>query len=255
MRLVGDFKPAWFLIENVWGLQHVANGHVEDHIVELGSSMGYQVTTRILNAVDYGVPQKRRRIFFIGFLGRSRFIFPESTKSSGVTVREAIGDLPSLINGDTRSMLPYRRLGDELSDYQMKMRGANEEPFVRGNLVTRNNEIVLSRYRHIPPGCNWRSIPPELMANYKNPAQCHTGIYRRLEWDAPSVVISNFRKNMLIHPEEDRGLSVREAARLQAFPDSFILEGCLGSQQQQAADAVPPLLAQILAVEIRKFLN
>jgi len=255
MRLIGEFKPTWFLIENVWGLQHVASGHVEDHIIQLGNSMGYQVSTEILNTVDYGVPQKRRRIFFFGFLGKSRFIFPKFTGSSWVTVQDAIGDLPSLANGDKRDILPYRESGDKCSDFQLKMRGLNGEPFVSGNLVTRNNETILRRYKHIPPGGNWKNIPPELMANYKDPAQCHTGIYRRLECDAPSVVISNFRKNMLIHPEEDRGLSVREAARLQSFPDSFIFEGSLGSQQQQVADAVPPLLAHILAEEIRKFLN
>ncbi len=255
IRLIGLLKPTWFLIENVWGLKHVAGGYVENQIIQWGDSMGYQVSTEILNAVDYGVPQKRRRIFFVGFLGKKRFIFPESTVSSWVTVRDAIGDLPSLENGDKRDILPYKLFRSNLSKFQLKMRSINVKRLVEGNLTTRNNEIILRRYKHIPPGGNWKSIPSELMANYKNPSQCHTGIYRRLEWNTPSVVISNFRKNMLIHPEEDRGLSVREAARLQAFPDSFIFEGSLGSQQQQVADAVPPLLACILAEEIKKFLN
>jgi len=255
LRLIGDFRPTWFLIENVWGLKHLAGGHVENHIIQMGTSMGYQVSTEILNAVEYGVPQKRRRIFFIGFLNKRRFVFPKPNRSSSVTVREAIGDLPSLSNGDTSYVLPYKLSGDNLSEFQLKMRGRKGSQFVSGNIVTRNNKTVLSRYKHIPPGGNWKNIPLELMSNYKDPSQCHTGIYRRLEWDAPSVVISNFRKNMLIHPEENRGLSVREAARLQSFPDSFVFEGCLGSQQQQVADAVPPLLAQILARQIKRFLN
>lgn len=92
------------------------------------------------------------------------------------------------------------------------------------------------------------------MDNYKNIDNCHSGIYRRLQWDKPSVVISNFRKNMLIHPEENRGLSVREAARLQSFPDHYVFYGRLGVQQQQVADAVPPIMAKHLADKILKYI-
>ena len=82
------------------------------------------------------------------------------------------------------------------------------------------------------------------MSNYKDYTRCHHGIYRRLSENEPSVVIGNYRKNMLIHPSQDRGLSVREAARLQSFPDWFEFKGPLISQQQQVGDAVPPLLSQ-----------
>jgi DNA (cytosine-5)-methyltransferase 1 len=82
------------------------------------------------------------------------------------------------------------------------------------------------------------------MRNYKDRSRCHTGIYRRLIADEPSVVIGNYRKNMLIHPTQDRGLSVREAARIQSFPDWFEFKGSIGFQQQQVGNAVPPLLAR-----------
>jgi DNA (cytosine-5)-methyltransferase 1 len=252
LRIIGDLKPSWFLIENVWGLQQVANGQVEAHIIQLGNLIGYSVAAKVLNAADYGIPQTRRRIFFVGLLGRDRFTYPKPNGELRITVREAIGDLPSLVTGDMRDILPYRLWGDQISEYQLSLRGSKGQGLVNGNLVTHNNETVLQRYTHIPPGGNWKNIPPMLMTNYSNPKQCHTGIYRRLEWHAPSVVISNFRKNMLIHPEENRGLSIREAARLQSFPDSFVFQGSLGSQQQQVADAVPPLLAFTLAEAIRR---
>ncbi|WP_164429944.1 DNA cytosine methyltransferase, partial [Pseudomonas viridiflava] len=89
------------------------------------------------------------------------------------------------------------------------------------NIVTKNAKHIIERYKHIPQGGNWEDIPLALMQNYKDATRCHTGIYRRLKADEPSVVIGNFRKNMLIHPWQDRGLSVREAARLQSFPDAF----------------------------------
>lgn len=254
MRIVSELQPRWFLIENVWGLEQVAGGFVKNHIIELGNLAGYRVVAKVLNAADYKVPQIRRRIFFIGIRDNVNFEFPEATTSRHISVKEAISDLPSLQNGEKSDIQYYRSWGSCLGDYQVQMRGTRMRTLVSGNLVTCNNKIVRERYKFIPPGGNWRDIPAHLMKNYKDPSRCHTGIYRRLEWNKPSVVISNFRKNMLIHPKEERGLSVREAARLQAFPDSFVFDGCLGSQQQQVADAVPPILAYELAKAIHRMI-
>jgi len=112
-------------------------------------------------------------------------------------------------------------------------------------------DYVVERYKHIGQGQNWRAIPDSLMTNYKDKNNCHSGIYKRLKWDEPSVVISNYRKNMLIHPTQDRGLSVREAARIQSFPDNFIFEGTVHYIQQQIGNAVPPLLAEAIFNQIR----
>ena len=91
------------------------------------------------------------------------------------------------------------------------------------------------------------------MDNYADKGRCHSGIYKRLRADSPSVVISNYRKSMLIHPYQDRGISVREAARIQSFPDDFIFEGPISHIQQQIGNAVPPLLAKAIFEKILKY--
>ncbi|WP_347710405.1 MULTISPECIES: DNA cytosine methyltransferase [Pseudomonas] len=157
-----------------------------------------------------------------------------------ITVKDAIADLPQLKNGDKRDHSEY--LMKASTAYAKKIRGKNKACW--NNIVTNNAPYIIERYEHIPEGGNWENIPVHLMENYKDASRCHTGIYRRLKSDEPSVVIGNFRKNMLIHPWENRGLSVREAARLQSFPDSFRFYGSIGFQQQQVGNAVPPLLAK-----------
>lgn len=154
-------------------------------------------------------------------------------------------DLPRLTSGAAIDELPYGS-DEPLSDYQAAMR-CQANCIVSGNLVTQNSPLIIQRYRHIKPGQNWEAIPAKLMKNYADCSRCHTGIYYRLKWKRPSKVIGNFRKNMLIHPSQHRGLSVREAARLQSFPDDYVFIGSIGFQQQQVADAVPPLLAQAVA--------
>lgn len=239
LRIARILEPDWIVIENVQGLRNTADGRFMKEICDRMCDMGYSVACWLLNAMHYGVPQDRTRLFIIG----SRFSMPPAPPSptaSRANVRQAIGDLPSLLNGADVDCLPYRARSP--SRYALTMRGRRRT--CSGNLVSRNSPLVIKRYQHIPPGGNWRHIPSRLMGNYSDRTRCHTGIYRRLEWDRPSVVIGNYRKNMLIHPEEDRGLSVREAARLQSFPDSYVFTGSIGFKQQLVGNAVPPLLAK-----------
>ena len=156
-----------------------------------------------------------------------------------------------LDNGASIDVLPYSPRDSQLTEYEKIMRPNGKAlPQIQGNLVTHNSEKIVSRYKYILPGQNWKAIPPALMDNYSDFSRCHTGIYHRLEWDKPAKVIGNFRKNMLIHPDQDRGLSVREAARIQSFSDDYVFLGSIGFQQQQVADAVPPLLAEAVARSI-----
>ncbi|MFW5895302.1 MAG: DNA cytosine methyltransferase, partial [archaeon] len=217
-------------------------------IIQIAEDLGYNVEWDIVNSKNYEVPQKRKRVIFIGSKSKIEGAF-ENDKNKTVTVRKAINDLPKVKNGNRKDILEYSK-NKNLSEYQKSMRN-NGSSKVSNNKVTKNGELVRKRYKHIPPGGNWENIPDRLMKNYEDPSRCHSGIYHRLRWDEPSIVISNFRKNMLIHPEENRGLSVREAARLQSFPDNYIFKGPISSQQQQVANAVPPILAREIGKKIK----
>lgn len=256
IQFVSVMRPAWFVLENVAGLRTMERGVILQRIIEECSALGYKVEWKELNAVEYGVPQARRRIFIVGNRVNAPIVFPEPTHGreckAFVTVRQAISDLPRLENGANVDRLGYAKRGRELSNYQRRMRASmSRTAEVQGNLVTKSSDIIIQRYRHIGTGENWEAIPSNLMTNYEDVSRCHTGIYHRLEWDAPAKVIGNFRKNMLIHPQQQRGLSIREAARLQSFPDNYEFLGSIGYQQQQVADAVPPLLAEAVANCIR----
>jgi DNA (cytosine-5)-methyltransferase 1 len=240
MRIAGLWKPDWIVLENVSGLLLTERGFFLDKILQKLKKLGYRTSYKLLDASNYGVPQKRERLFIVGNLHGIDFIFPKSKKKK-ITVKEALADLPKLENGSLEFELPYKS-NKIASSYATQMRCGLKT--TRNHYVTRNSELVVNRYQHIPQGGNWTSIPERLLKNYADFTRCHGGIYHRLMENEPSVVIGNYRKNMLIHPRQDRGLSVREAARLQSFPDWFEFYGFLTHQQQQVGNAVPPLLAK-----------
>lgn len=251
VRFVQDIRPAWFVLENVWGITNINEGKTQSMIEDCFRAIdGYDnISSSILWASDYGVPQKRNRFFLVGNRLGIDFKFPKKHNSI-ITVEEAIGDLPSLQNGEMLEEASYTKTIEEASDYAKLMRKGSDK--ARQNFVSRNNDLVIERYKYIGQGQNWRAIPDFLMQNYADKGRCHSGIYKRLRANQPSVVISNYRKSMLIHPYEDRGISVREAARLQSFPDTFIFEGSLMHIQQQIGNAVPPLLAKAVFRQIIK---
>lgn len=247
IRQVKELTPEWFVFENVEGIKSFEKGTVINKLEEEFEKLGYKTKWDVLTASDYGVPQSRNRFFMIGNRLGIDFVFPEK-HTKVVTVNEAIEDLPKLNNGDSYEVLDYKTI--QPNPYAKLMRGTSEK--VSQNYVSKNKEYVIERYKHIKPGQNWQAIPKELMTNYKNIKNCHSGIYKRLDPNIPSVVIANYRKNMLIHPFENRGLSVREAARIQSFPDNFEFKGNISFQQQQIGNAVPPLLAKAIFEQIIK---
>lgn len=247
VRFVATLKPDWFLFENVEGFYRFEKGTMRAKVKACFEELGYTVNDAIVVASDYGVPQHRNRFIMVGNRNGIRFQFPDKHKTS-ITVKEAIADLPDLSNGQMDDSLPYKCSAKKASTYAQLMRNGSHTS--KQNFVSKNADYVIERYKYIGQGQNWKAIPEELMTNYKDKNQCHSGIYKRLVADKPSVVISNYRKNMLIHPFQDRGLSVREAARLQSFPDNFIFKGSLMHIQQQIGNAVPPLLAKAVFEKI-----
>ena len=247
VRVVRDLCPAWIVFENVQGIVNTAKGAI---LAEIRHSLSadYVLHQATLNAMHYGVPQNRARFFLVGSRAGVPFRFPHASAVDAVTVDDAIRDLPVLRNGAAVCCRSYGSAAP--SPYGRQMRASTVRTC--NHLVTRSSRIVLNRYAHVPQGGNWQTLPPELMWNYKAPARCHTGLYHRLRSDKPSIVIGNYRKNMLIHPFENRGLSVREAARIQSFPDCYRFSGSIGFQQQQVGNAVPPLLAKSVFEAIRR---
>ncbi|MFT7007528.1 MAG: DNA (cytosine-5)-methyltransferase 1 [Colwellia sp.] len=240
VRLVSEVRPDWIVFENVKGIIETEKGYFLDAVLSDFKKLGYTTSYFILNSADFGVPQKRNRLFIIGSLNGIEISAPKPTAEKYVTVAEAIEDLPDVENGNSIDVMNY--LKPAKSAYAKAMRKGSKKSF--NNLVTNNGKHIVERYAHIPQGGNWEDIPLKFMGNYTDVSRCHTGIYRRLMDSEPSVVIGNYRKNMLIHPWKNRGLSVREAARLQSIPDSFNFCGSIGFQQQQVGNLVPPLLAK-----------
>lgn len=249
LRLTKEINPDWIIVENVKGIIETENGFFFEKITEELNKLGYTTNHAVLNAADFGVPQIRNRVFIVGSRHGIKYEFPNPRSSKYLTINDAISDLPSLNNGANFHVLDYK--SEPQNEFQTNIRMKSEKSF--NNYVTTNTELILNRYKYIPQGGNWRSIPSELMQNYKDFTRCHTGIYHRLIENLPSVVIGNYRKNMLIHPTEDRGLSVREASRIQSFPDTFHFFGSIGFQQQQVGNSVPPLLAKAVFEQILKY--
>ena len=250
LRLLSEIRPRWFVIENVAGIRTLKSGCFLAAMLDEFRGAGYPTKDGVLNAADFGVPQCRRRAFLVGTSTGKRFRFPTGMGETRATVRDAIGDLPPLGNGASIDELPYGKPREGISRYAESLRPSGLEA-VTGNEISRNSARVIDRYRYIGMGENWSAVPASLMGNYRNRSLCHTGIYYRLCWDEQAKVIGNFRKNMLIHPAQDRGLSIREAARLQSFGDRHEFIGPLNDRQQQVGDAVPPRLAEAVGVALK----
>lgn len=254
LRIVEGIMPKWVVMENVTGIKSAGHGQAVEEILSGLARLGYGTDTRILRAEEYGVPQERRRIFFVGNRLGLTVRWPISTHGPGlkpfVSVWDAIGDLPPLINGENPERpLTYRT--PPMSDYQAHLRGNARQ--VTNHAAPRLAPINLKRMKYISEGGSWRDIPFELLpAGMKSARRCdHTKRYGRLRRNGLASTIltkCDLHWGAYIHPEQDRVLTVREAARLQSFPDWFQFAGPRTEQYVQVGNAVPPLLAKQLGL-------
>ncbi len=247
-RAVKKFSPKAFLIENVPGVTSLYGGVARKVIKKSFEDLGYNVEgPEILNAADYGVPQIRKRVFFVGLKPEfGRFVFPSATNSPDnyVTCGEAIGDLPGRekelgVEIDKYTLPPKTK-------YQRLMRKNYRELY--NHVATNHTEMVKKVIALVPQGNNHKSLPPGVGESRK-----FNEAWTRYDRSKPSKTIDTGHRNHF-HYKYNRVPTVRENARLQSFPDLFIFCGTKTSQYKQVGNAVPPLLGYSLAEKLRFYI-
>ena len=242
VRFVKYYKPNAFVMENVPNILSIGEGVVKEAIIKDFSQLGYNVTYKVLLAADYGVPQNRRRAIFVGMLEGKDFVFPEPTVKQPVTSKEAISDLPEegIEDGGTYPLAPQ-------SEYQRLMRKGCERLY--NHEITIHNDRTKEIIAMVPDGGNYKDLPVEL----RNTRKVHIA-WTRLNSKRPSMTIDTGHFHHF-HYEYNRVPSARESARIQSFPDSFVFIGNKTSKLKQIGNAVPPLMAEVIANEIKKQLK
>lgn len=256
---VRAFKPEVFLMENVPALvSDVHNRELAIAVFEELGDLGYQLSAEVVCAAWLGVPQLRYRLVVMGALS-FRPVFPaavargvqgELAEADFVTVGQAIMDLPALQAGGGRDVRPLPTSKTPLSDYERMMREGAER--LHNHWSAKTDPINLRRIEHVSEGGNWHDIPLELLPDRFRHVRLsdHTTTYRRLHRQHPAHVVTclcgNVTAGAFTHPLQDRAISVREAARLQGFPDRFHFLGPRSSQYRQVGNAVPALMARRL---------
>lgn len=285
LRFVDAFQPRVILIENVPGLVSFEDGATLHAILKALGELGYGADVRILGAAYYGVPQMRWRTVILGMRGRELppYAFPEpichapiranftatfdghsllkipavDIPGNFVSVKDAIGDLPPLKGGERGLVCKEYRM-DPTCDFQRHVRIGS--PGVYNHEAPRLSPINLERLRYIKPGGNWTDIPNDLLPKGMKLARRsdHTKRYGRLTPEGlASTILTKCDPHWgaYFHYEQDRSLTVREAARCQSFPDHYIFYGSQQEQYAQVGNAVPPMLAKAVGVALKAILD
>lgn len=240
VRTVSICRPKFFVLENVRGLTTMKGGAYAKDIVRRFGELGYSVTFQLLDAANYGVPQHRVRVFFVGFLDR-QFQFPRP-RLEQISAKDAIDDLPEAKDSPSQ---PYNRKAKNAFQELMR-RGSSR---VENHQVTRHAPATIDVVSRIPDGGSIKSLPAKFWEIRK-----FNKAFQRMSSRHPSLTIDTGHRNYF-HYSENRVPTVRESARLQSFPDRFVFVGSKTSQYTQVGNAVPPILAQELALEIMKVIK
>jgi DNA (cytosine-5)-methyltransferase 1 len=240
VRIIRDIKPVAFVMENVPGLASGAGKVIlDDVLIEIGD-LGYKIKYEVIDTANYGVPEHRKRVVILGTKGKKEITFPPATHGDPSkqnskllpwkTVRETISDLPKINAGETYKTDKYHH---------------------SASLA----EINFKRIKNTPhDGGSRSSWPEELILECHRNKKGHSDVYGRMKWDSPSPAITGgcamISKGRYGHPEQNRAISLREAARLQTFPDDFIFYGNFSEVAKQIGNAVPPKLGEVTAKAI-----
>lgn len=281
LRLVRELRPKFIVMENVPGILSIGNGRVVGEIVSFLGLLGYEAAVQIVYAEDFGVPQERRRVIFIASrIGSfANEVFPDGTHGPApkpesnemihrwavtegahakrlVRVWSAIGDLPEEPCASEEDTDPIGYRTGAWCDFQNYARMGSNGVFNHFSSQIQNK--LLTRIRWVEPGGSWRNIPRRLLpAGMKRAKKSdHTKRYGRLAKDGLACTIltkCDPHWGCYVHPEQDRVLTVREAARLQSFPDRFVFEGSRVDQYRLVGNSVPPLLARGIGSSIRPY--
>lgn len=220
---------------------------------------GYVINHDVLNSVNFGVPQKRKRFILLGIKKEINSNIQVSSCSSvikkPVTVRDAIEDLEVIE--------PFINIGDDcglVNHYQDPLKKKIQQVLCNSDLIynhvsTKTRPIAMQRFEHLKQGQNFHDLDDSLKTTYSDVKRTQNTIYLRLNYDEPSPTVLNVRKSMWVHPILNRAISIREAARLQSFPDDYRFYGSKNSQYQQIGNAVPPLMAEGIGEYVYKCLK
>lgn len=247
-RMVKRYNPKGFLIENVPGMAMLYQGQIKDEILRRFRAMGYNVECKILTAADYGVPQMRKRLVFMGIrsdIGKPVFPEPVLDAEHYVTCRDAIDDLPARIS----------ELGKEEDSYDKPPRSAYQKQMRKGctvlynHVATDHKQFVKDVIALVPPGGNWKDLPKGV-----GESRTFHEAWTRYHGDKPSKTIDTGHRNHF-HYEYNRVPTIRENARLQSFPDDFVFLGNKTQQNRQVGNAVPPLMGEALARQMTAIID
>lgn len=246
---VEKFKPKAFLIENVAGMATLYGGVVKNEILKRFDNLGYNVNYKVVCAADYGVPQIRKRLIFVGIrkdLGKS-YDFPKPilTPEQYVTCMDALSDLPSLEHEIGSEETSY--IQEPITSYQQKLRQNSKRLY--NHVRSIHSQHVIDVISQVPDGGNYKDLP----TGVGNTRRFHVA-WTRYNSKKPSNTIDTGHRNHF-HYKYNRIPTVRENARLQSFPDDFQFLGTRTQQYKQVGNAVPPLMAKALATELLKVLK
>jgi DNA (cytosine-5)-methyltransferase 1 len=270
-RFVAEFRPKFFVMENVKGILSMRTHTktlVKDIICQEFEQIGYKITVFTLNAADYGVPQARQRVFFIGIRSDFKFdeklLFPpiQLTAENQITLENAISDLPYIQSGEGAETQQYSVKPQ--NDYQKWVRMNTETIF--NHVAMRHTPRLIERFKNIQFGMSVADVSPEHGQRKRGDATIVSGIVfsqnnmRPFPNKPAPTVAASFQSNF-IHPFLNRNFTAREGARLQSFPDNYIFKGKRTtmsweknlSQYQQIGNAVPPLLAKAIGEKLVEY--